>query len=214
MSFNRRPGQLTSFVLSFPLNLVGLPAMKKRFSILGIVAFVLISSIALQSCKGSNKKDDAQVTQTDSTHAFVAPPSVLGGPNLPHGDSTLVPILSKVLDEVLDASKNKDYTKLASYLVYRGPDTKRFGYDVFNAKNAYDRNVVRITGEVFNKWNKDVESKDYARIFSMQQPDGRAMNVMEVIFVSKKGVNRKFFGFIDFGQGNYKIVDVTSDLGI
>ena len=116
------------------------------------------------------------------------------------------------MDDVFDASQKKDYARLASYLIYRGPDMKRFGYSVFNTKNAYEKAVVKITAEVFNKWNSNSETKDYARIFSLQQPDGRTMDVLEVIFVSKNGVDRRFFGFLPLTKDDYKIVDVTSNL--
>jgi hypothetical protein len=83
--------------------------------------------------------------------------------------------------------------------------------DVFNPKNNYDRNVLRLTSEVFNKWNTDIDSKDYSRVFEMPLPDGRNMPVMEVIFVSKKSVDRKFFGFLQIKE-EWKIADVTSSL--
>jgi hypothetical protein len=70
---------------------------------------------------------------------------------------------------------------------------------------------LRITGEVFNKWNKDIDSREYARVFEMDQPDGRTMPVMEVIFVSKRNIDRKFFGFLQV-KDEWRIADVTSYL--
>jgi len=184
--------------------------MKKGtgFWILLIIALVITS---FSSCKSCNKGSDTKTTTADSTTAPVVP-HVQNSINLPHADSSLAPVFAKVMDDVFEASRKKDYAKLASYLIYRGPDMKRFGYDVFSTRNAYERNVVRITGEVFNKWNSNCETKDYARIFTLQQPDGRDMDVLEVIFVSKKGVDRRFFGFLPLKKDEYKIVDVTSNL--
>jgi hypothetical protein len=173
------------------------------------VIAVLSIALAFSSCKSCNKTDTA--VHTDSTSVPIAP-QALNNINLPHADSSLAPVIAKVLDAVFDASRQKDYNKLASYLVYRGPDMKRLGYTTFNPKNAYERNVVRITGEVFNKWTSGCETIDYSRIFDLAQGDGRDMTVMEVIFVSKKGVNRKFFGFLPLQKDDYKIVDITSNL--
>ena len=186
--------------------------MNKRTGYLAILAaIVLISSLALPSCKSKSNKE-AVVSTADTTKPFVAAPSPLGGANLPHADSSLAPVLAKVMDDAFAASKAKDYAKLASYLVYRGPDMKRFGYDVFNTKNAYERGVVRVTADVFNKWNSQCETKDYSRIFSLAQADGREMVVLEVIFASPRSVDRRFFGFLPFNKTDYKIVDVTSNL--
>ena len=185
--------------------------MKKRIGFFAIVSIVLFVSIGFSSCKSCNKADNTQATHTDTASAAVAPQAV-NAINLPHADSALAPVLAKLMDNVFDASKKKDYNKLATYLIYRGPDLKRFGYDVFNPKSAYERNVVRITGEVFNKWCSGCETIDYSRIFSLAQPGGADMTVLEVIFVSKKGVNRKFFGFMPLHKDDYKIVDVTSNL--
>ena len=187
--------------------------MKKRLALGFAFGLTLFVSIGFSSCKSCNKSDNAQTTQVDTTTKAAAPQG-LNTLNIPHADSSLAPVLAKLMDEVFDASKRKDYNKLATYIIYRGPDMKRFGYDVFNAKNAYERGVVKITSDVFNKWNAMSDTKDYARVFSLAQPDGRDMKVMEVIFVGKKGVNRKFFGFLPLNKDDFKIVDVTSNLQV
>jgi protein gp37 len=185
--------------------------MKKGIGLLVAAGVVFIASAGFSSCKSCNKGGDTKEVHADSASIPVVP-HVQNAINLPHADSSLAPVFAKIMDDVFDASRKKDYVKLASYLVYRGPDMKRFGYSVFNTKNAYERTVVKITAEVFNKWNSDCETKDYARIFTLQQPDGRNMDVLEVIFVSRKGVDRKFFGFLPLTKDDYKIVDVTSNL--
>lgn len=131
--------------------------------------------------------------------------------NLPKADSVLIPILSKTLDDAFAASEKKDYATLASMIIYRGPDSLRMGYDVFNYKTSYEKSIVRITGETFNAWNKDVQTREYARAFEMPIPDGRTMPVLEVIFISRKSVNRKFFAFLEV-NGQFRISDVTSYL--
>jgi hypothetical protein len=185
--------------------------MRKGTCFLALTTVILIGTLVFSSCKSCKKDGEAKAVAIDSA-SVPAVPHVQNAINLPHADSSLAPVFAKVMDDVFEASRKKDYAKLASYLIYRGPDMKRFGYDVFNPKNAYERNVVRITAEVFNKWNSNRETKDYARIFSLQQPDGRDMDVLEVIFVSKKGVDRRFFGFLPLKKDDYKIVDVTSNL--
>jgi len=184
--------------------------MKKGIGLLSAAMIILIVSAGFSSCKSCKKGNDTKEVTADST--ATATPHVASAINLPHADSSLAPILAKIMDDVFDASQKKDYARLASYLIYRGPDMKRFGYSVFNTKNAYEKAVVKITAEVFNKWNSNSETKDYARIFSLQQPDGRTMDVLEVIFVSKNGVDRRFFGFLPLTKDDYKIVDVTSNL--
>jgi hypothetical protein len=161
------------------------------------------------SCKSCKKNNEAKTIVSDTS--TVAPPRPLNTINLPHADTSLIPVLSHILDQVFDASAKKDYNQMAALVVYRGPDEKRFGNDVFNARNAYEKNVIRITADVFNKWNKDIDNRDYARVFEMDQPDGRKMEVMEVIFVSKKKIDRKFFGFLMI-KDQYKLADITSYL--
>ena len=177
------------------------------------VLFVFASAISFSSCKSCNKPGTDSTTKTDST-ATPAVQAPLNNINLPHADSSLAPVLAKVLDDIFDASKKKDYAKLGSLLVYRGTDMKRFGYDVFNTKNAYERGVVKVTADVFNKWNNNCENREYARIFSLPQQDGREMVVAEVMFISSRGVSREFFGFLPLKEKDYKLIDVTSNLSV
>lgn len=187
---------------------------KKGIALLFTLLIIIISTIVLPSCKSCKKNTEAKEGPKDTT-AIQSGPHVQSI-NLPHADSALAPVLGKIMDGVFEASRKKDYTTLASYLIYRGPDMQRMGYSTFNAKNTYERNVVRITADVFNKWNGRSETKDYARIFSLPQPDGRNMVVLEVIFVSREGVDQKFFGFLPLtkDKDDYKIADITSSLGV
>ena len=185
--------------------------MRKKIQVLTVVTIsIAVLLLAIPSCKSCNKSDKATVA-VDTTSAKPTDFKPMNTVNLPHADSTLIPVLSKLLDEAFDASAKKDYSKLASLIIYKGPDSTRFGYDVFNAKSNYERAVVKITADVFNKWNKGVEARNYGRVFDLDQPDGRKMVVLEVIYVSKKTLDRKFFGFLQLKDG-YKIVDVTSYL--
>ncbi|MDB5281523.1 MAG: hypothetical protein JWO06_598 [Bacteroidota bacterium] len=173
---------------------------------------MMVLAIALPSCKSCNKSDKAQSVAIDTTAVKAPDVRPMNTLNLPHADSTLIPVLSKIVDDAFDASAKKDYAKLGSLIIYKGPDSTRYGYDVFNAKNGYERNVVKITADVFNKWNRGVEMRNYGRVFDLDQPDGRKMAVLEVIFTSRKNLDRKFFGFLIVNNGEYKIIDVTSYL--
>ncbi len=185
--------------------------MYKKLSVLLFLSFTALLLFFQSSCKYF-KKDDEKTTSSDTTAVAASPsPPPVNNINLPHADSSLVPILKEILTNAFDASNKKDYKTLASLIVYRGPDVKRYGYATFDAKNAYDRKAVAITADVFNKWNKNIESLDYARVFALDQPDGRTLPVLEVIFVSRKNVHRKFFGFLEI-NGEFKIADVTSNL--
>lgn len=190
------------------MNRIYLQSMKSKFiyliSLILLVA-VIIGFFSYKSCK---RKDSAPVVHTDTISA-VAPP--IHNIELPHGDTSLIPVLSKVLDEAFSASAKKDYNQLALLIIYRGPDSLKFGYAVFNARHAYDKTIVRITADVFNKWNSGVEAREYGRVFEMGLPDDRSMQVLEVIFSSKENFDRKFFGFLKI-KNEWKIADITSSL--
>lgn len=167
-----------------------------------IVAVVVCPS--LSSCKSCNKKQDTKaVTTTDTTTTNYM--SITA----PKADTSLIPILSAVLDEALVHAAAKDYAKLGKLIVYRGPQMERFGKDVFNTKNKFEKNTVRITAEVLNKWAAGNESREYPRAFELPMPDGSKMPVLEVIFIADKKINRKFFGFLQF-EGQYKIAEISS----
>ncbi|MES2619650.1 MAG: hypothetical protein V4615_02280 [Bacteroidota bacterium] len=182
--------------------------MKNKFILVTTGLLLCFAVVHFSSCKSCKKEEPAAVVTADTTTSSFRPPNTI---DLPHADTSLIPFLTIVLDAAFDASAKKDYTALASLVIYRGPDSLKFGYDVFNVKNKYDKALVRITADVFNKWNKDLQSREYARVFEMGQPDGRSMPVMEVIFVYPKSMDRKFFGFLLINE-EWKIADVTSYL--
>jgi hypothetical protein len=168
---------------------------------------LLFLLFCLPSCKSCKKKEEPVASITDTASI----PTPIHSINLPHADTTFIPILSAVLDGAFDASMRKDYKQLASYIIYRGPDTLKYGYDVFDAKNSFDKKIVKVTADVFNKWNNNLESRDYSRVFELPQGDGSSIPVMEVIFVTKKTVDRKFFLFQNI-RDEWKIMEVTSYL--
>ena len=175
--------------------------MKK--AILFIVIGLVVSAVFLfSSCKSCNKKAIDVVPVADTTSAFINTPSA------PHADTSIIPLLTRVLDDAFAASAKKDYAAFASYIVYRGPDSTRHGYDVFKMNNTYEKNIVKITADVFSKWSSGKTRSD-VQVFEMQQPDGRSMVVLEVVFTSQKFIDRKFFGFLAIGN-ELKIADVTS----
>lgn len=183
--------------------------MLKKVLIVLLVSVSTCGILFTTSCKSCNKdkKETTTETKVDTTTTTTPVPTI----SAEHGDTSMIPVLSKVLDDAFAASKQKNYAALAPYIVYRGPDSLRHGNDGFTLKNNYEKSIVRITSDVFNKWNNNLESLDYGRVFTLPQPDGRPMPVLEVIFISKKNVNRKFFGFLNI-NGEYKIADVTSYL--
>ena len=83
---------------------------------------------------------------------------------------------------------------------------------MFDVRNVFDKRVVKTTSDVFNKWNKDVESIEYPRVFEINRGDGSMLPVMEVIFVSKKFINRKFFIFQSRNGIDWKMAEITSYL--
>lgn len=175
--------------------------------LIAVLAVASIGAIGVfSSCKGCKK--DAAVATVDTTATVSAPVDMI---TTPHGDSSLIPVFAKLLDDAFAASKSKDYAKLASLMIYRGPEPTRHGQDIFSLKNSYEKGIVKVTADVFNKWTAQAETREYPRVFTMPQPDGRNMDVLEVIFIGPKKVDRKFFGFLPI-NGEYKIADVTSHL--
>lgn len=180
-----------------------------RKKILYVVSAVLLLTLIIGGgywYKTSYKKADVTNPIIDTTAVSLKPSGTL---TLPHADTLLIPVLTKVLEDAFTASAAKDYATLGSLIVYRGPDQNKHGYDVFNTKNSFDKALVKITADVFTKWGTGVESVEYSRAFELPQPDGRSMTVLEVIFVSPKSIDRKFFGFLLINN-EWKIADVTS----
>lgn len=173
-----------------------------------ISVFIVFGALTQQSCKSCNKKPVETISPIDTTSPIEPIQSI----NLPHADTSFIPILGSVLDEVFDASEKKDFAKLGEYIVYRGPDSLKAGYGVFDTRNAFDKKVVKITSEVFNKWNKDLVSREYSRVFEINAGNGISLPVMEVIFVNKKTINRKFFIFQSTDGVDWKIAETTSYL--
>jgi hypothetical protein len=182
--------------------------MLKKISVFAVVAVFIALLVLPSSCKWFKKEEKPVAVDSITTAAPTTPVNTI---NLPHADSSLIPVLTKILDEAFEASAKKDYAKLASLLVYHGPDPTRYGQAVFNIQSTHDKKVVTVTGEVFNKWNRNVEMRECARIFSLPQPDGTELPVLEVLLISKKTLDRKFFIFLSLG-GSYKILEVTSRL--
>ncbi|HLP22102.1 MAG TPA: hypothetical protein VK174_17430 [Chitinophagales bacterium] len=181
--------------------------MIKKLVVLGVLVAATSLLLLHTSCKSCNK--DAKPATTDSVST--APATPVNSINLPHADTTLIPILGQVLDEAFEASAKKDYAKFATYLLYHGPDERRFGNDTYNTKNATEKKIVSITSDVFNKWNRNVESREYLRVFELPQGDGSAVPVLEVVFVTSKTFNRKFFIFFQ-REEKYKIMEVSTNL--
>jgi hypothetical protein len=180
--------------------------MIKSKAIALIIAVIVVASlVGNSSCKSCNK--DKEVVKPVDTVATTTPVKVV---DLARADSALMPLVKEVLEKAFDASKRKDYATLGSLIIYRGDDTLRYGVDVHNVKNADEKRIVQITADVFNKWTNNTTTIDYSRF--MQQPlfTGDTMLVLEVYFMRQKGFDRKFFGFIDQGGGDYKILDVAS----
>lgn len=174
----------------------------KKVILFSVFALSLSALFMFSSCKSCNKKATDVVPVADTTSSFINTPSA------PHADTSIIPLLARVLDDAFAASAKKDYAAFASYIVYRGPDSMRHGYDVFKLNNTYEKNIVKITADVFNKWSSGKTRSD-VQVFEMQQPDGRSMLVLEVVFTAPKFIDRKFFGFLAIGS-ELKIADVTS----
>lgn len=182
--------------------------MFKKLLIVTLAVFAIGTISIFSSCKGCKKDAATTTVDTSATTGSSAPVDMI---TTAHGDTNLIPVFTKLLDDAFAAGKNKDYATLAAMMIYRGPEPNRHGTDVFTLKNSYEKGIVKTTAEVFTKWNANVVSKEYPRVFTMPQPDGRNMDVLEVIFIGPKKIDRKFFGFLKAGN-DYKIADVTSYL--
>lgn len=183
--------------------------MKKIFFVFTLSVSLIYLGANLSSCKSCKKEEPKTEVTADTASHIQIPENML---NMPHADTSLIPVLSAVIDNAFEASAKKDYDKLAKCIVYRGPNEQKMGYDVFDSKNKYDRAVVKITADVFNKWSTGVEAREYGRAFALPQPDGRDLPVLEVIFTTPTHFDRKFFGFLLI-KDEWKIADVSSNLG-
>lgn len=153
--------------------------MFKKLVFVALVLSTVVTLGVFSSCKGCKK--ETPTTNIDTTTATAAPIDMI---TTPHGDTSLIPVFTQILDDAFAASAKKDYVALGKLMVYRGgADMQRFGNDVFNATDPYEKAIVKATADVFNKWNKGVQTKEYPRVFSMQQPDGRELQVLEVLFI-------------------------------
>jgi hypothetical protein len=173
---------------------------------LGILALVLTGTTLLllhTSCKSCKKEEKPATTTTDTASQSVKPITNI---NLPHADTSLIPVLSAKLDEVYAASLKKDYATMANQFALVTPE----GFIPYNAKDKDQRKLISITSEVLNKWNKGVEQREYLRVFQLTQPNGMQLPVLEVVFTSKKTFYRKFFVFVQVDETEYKILDIVS----
>lgn len=173
------------------------------------VCIVLGPALFLGSCKGKKGQEGTKPADTTAVNGQLPPSGTL---TLPHADSALIPVLGAVVDEVFTALAKKDNKAFASYFIYRGPDSLRVMNDVFGVNTPFERDWVRITAAAFNKWNKDVENREYTRIYLVPLSEGVQMPVLEVVFISPKSVNRKFFGFLQVAENDFRILEVTSQL--
>ncbi len=170
---------------------------------------LVVLALFLYSCKGKKGEGGTKPADTTATASQLPAPGTL---TLPHADTALIPVLGAVVDEVFTALAKKDNKSFASYFIYRGPDSLRVMNDVFNVNTQFERDWVRITAAAFNKWNKDVQNREYTRIYLVPLSDQVQMPVLEVVFISPKSVNRKFFGFLQVGENDFRILEVTSSL--
>ncbi len=182
--------------------------MSNKTIFLVSVIVILTASLLFTSCKQCKKEEQNTTPTTDTTSTSNLNINTI---DAPHGDTSLIPVLGGILENAFASAQTKDYSTLGAQMVYRGPIEQRHGADVFNVKNSYEKSVVKVTADVFNKWTNGAESIDYTRVFELPQPDGRTLEVLEVIIVYPKKIDRKFFGFLLINN-EYKIADVTSYL--
>lgn len=181
--------------------------MIKNKTLALLLSVALVMGLAtFYSCKQC-KKEESKPVPTDTT-VTTTPVKVI---DLPNADSTLIPIVSEVLQNAFAASTKKDMAKLATYLIYTGIDTLRYGKDTYKINKKEDKELVMLTSQGFNRWTANTTSIDYSRC--LQQPlfTGDTMVIMEVFFNREKEFNRKFFGFLKLGN-DYKIVTVSSTI--
>lgn len=179
--------------------------MIKKLAVLSVLVAVASLLLLHTSCKGCKKEEKPVTTDSVSARPSTAP---INNINLPHADTSLIPILSQILDETFEASAKKDYSKLATSFVLVTPD----GFVPYTTKDKELKKLISITSEVLNKWNRGVEKREYLRVFELTQPNGMSLPVMEVIFASKKSFYRKFFVFAPLENGEYKVLDIVSNL--
>ena len=105
------------------------------------------------------------------------------------------------VQELIEACVSGDYTSAASFIMYRGKDESRMGYDSFNYENANEANTVEVTCEVIVTWLGSSKSYEFIS-FQEEETEFGLQYVVEVLFTKEKiGIERHFFSLMDTPKG-------------
>ncbi len=106
-----------------------------------------------------------------------------------------------IVQGLIEACVSGDYATAASFIMYRGKDETRMGYDSFNYENANEANTVKVTCEVVLSWLGSSESYEFIS-FQEEETEFGLQYVVEVLFTKEKlGIERHFFYLMDTPKG-------------
>lgn len=179
--------------------------MKYTFKLTYLLFFAILLS-TLYSCKenSNNTTNDATITSTDTIPTEIEPvkdtvttkkePKDLVAAK----DETKLNNAQLAVQDLLEACVDKNYTKAAEVIMYRGQDASRKFVDSFNPNTPSELKTVEVTCSVIEAWLD--ESKSYEFISYKETEEG--VHEVEVLFVNEKlGLNRKFFQMISTEKG-------------
>ena len=102
---------------------------------------------------------------------------------------------------LIEACVSGDYATASSFIMYRGKDETRMGYDSFNYENANEANTVKVTCEVILSWLGSSESYEFIS-FQEEETEFGPQYVVELLFTKEKlGIERHFFYLMDTPKG-------------
>lgn len=168
--------------------------------ILLIVGLLFISYSCNSSTNSVNEEEAAtEETVADSVTVDTKPKSIADLVNTK--DETKLNESQLKVQGLLEACVANDYASAASFIMYRGKDEARMGYDSFDYNNANEANTVKVTCDVIVAWLGTSQSYEFIS-FQEEETEFGLQYVVEVMFKKEKiGIERHFFYLMDTPKG-------------
>lgn len=165
-----------------------------------IVGLLFISISCNSSSEPANEKTEVgdEVVE-DSVKAEVKTNSIEDLVNTK--DETKLNESQVKVQGLLEACVAGDYATAATFIMYRGKDETRMGYDSFDYNNANEANTVKVTCDVIVSWLGSSQSYEFIS-YQEEETEFGLQYVVEVMFKKEKlGIERHFFYLMDTPKG-------------
>lgn len=114
--------------------------------------------------------------------------------------------VKQALLRVFDLCKVSDYSRLAGYFVYRGPEKRREWKDVYDASNEKEMRKVELLSAQICGYLEMHDSYEFVEFTMEKEPEGEWC-VWKVAFNSEEKTTNVYFAFLKI-KGNYAIGDI------